>query len=67
MSKEVKEIILSHKEDMGLHLFETQIRNSVDVSKAQMAMMSLIEFAPRAKVTQDYIDFCSELAERISL
>lgn len=67
LSKDIKEIILSHKEDMGLHLFETQIRNSVEISKAQMAMMSLIEFAPKAKVTQDYMDFCAELAERIKL
>ena len=42
-------------------VFQTTIRESLTVRKAQAARQSLFEYAPKEKITQDYADLINEL------
>lgn len=51
--------------DMDTNVFRTRIRESVTVGEAQSFGQPLIEFAPKALVTQNYIDFTDEVLAKM--
>ena len=67
LSSDVKEILDKHEEDLGLSVFDTTIRNGIDLTKSQMEQISLLDYAPRCNVLQDYKDFCDELGRKIGV
>lgn len=48
---------------LGTKLFHSTIRESVIVKESQILQQDLFTYAPKAKVTQDYASFISELIE----
>lgn len=46
-------------------LFESRIRQAVAVQESQIAQVDLLEYAPKAAVTEDYQKFIDELLKRI--
>lgn len=46
---------------LGTRVFDTTIREGIAVREAQLKQMSLRDYAPNAKVTQDYDAFVDEL------
>lgn len=49
---------------LDTEIFKTTIRESVTVKEAQISRQSLFEYAPKAKVTEDYISFINEFLKR---
>ncbi len=46
-------------------VFESRIRQAIILQESQIAKMDLLEYAPKAQVTSDYIKFIDEVLERI--
>lgn len=46
---------------LGTKVFKTTIREAITVKEAQISQQSLFEYAPKAKVTEDYSAFIEEL------
>ena len=65
ISKALKGSIEQAAEKLGAQVFETCIREGVAIREVQLMKSDLFTEAPKAKVTQDYNDFISELQERI--
>lgn len=65
LCRNVDSIASDIAEDMGTSVFATRIRESVTVGEAQSYGRPLIEYAPKAPVTADYIDFTDEVLERM--
>ena len=61
LSKDVADLTAQLAERMGTKLFQTTIREAVAVKEAQISQQSLFSYAPRAKVTEDYMAFIEEL------
>lgn len=66
LSREVKQLAEQLAERLGTSLFETAIREAIAVKEAQISQESLLKYAPKAKVTEDYKAFTEELLERLS-
>ena len=49
---------------LGTTIFNTTIRESVTVKEAQGNRQTLFDYAPKANVTKDYLQFVSEIIER---
>lgn len=64
LSREMKELIDRLAARLGTTLFNTTIREAIAVKEAQVNQESLFEYAPKAKVTDDYRAFIEELRER---
>ena len=65
ISRDIREAAEEAAEALGTSLFAATIREGVAVREAQAMKQSLFEYAPRAKVTQDYCAYVRELAERL--
>lgn len=52
--------IKKQAKDLGIGLYKTMIRNSVSIPESQLKHKSIMDYAPSAKVTQDYKDFIAE-------
>lgn len=65
LSNEVKEMADSVAAQMGTKLFDAKIRTSVSVSELPAHGMSIYEYAPHAKPTEDYRSFVDEVLARI--
>lgn len=61
LSKEVTEISAQLARKIGSKLFKSTIRESVVVKEAQIRQQSLFDYAPKSKVTEDYMNFIEEL------
>lgn len=61
LSKEVAELANQLAKKLGTRLFESTIREGVAVKEAQISQKSIFEYAPQAKVAQDYKAFIEEL------
>ena len=61
LSRDVAEIAAKLADKLGTKLFKTTIREGIAVKEAQISQQSLFEYAPKAKVTEDYRDFIEEL------
>lgn len=46
-------------------VFDSRIRQAIILQESQIAKMNLLEYAPKAQVTSDYIKFIDEVLERI--
>lgn len=64
LSRTIKDMAQGMAESLGGVLFDTTIRESVTVRESQIEQESLFEYAPKAKVTQDYRNFLEELERR---
>jgi chromosome partitioning protein len=64
LSREVAEIAAELAEKMGAKVFKTTIREAIAVKEAQISQQSLFDYAPKAKVTEDYRAFIEELLEQ---
>ena len=51
----------------GYYLFNSTVREATIIRQAQMMQIPLIDHAPKANVTNDYLDLTKELAERLGL
>lgn len=60
LSREVAELAEQLAERIGTKLYKTTIREAVAIREAQISQRSLFEYAPTAKVTEDYRDFIEE-------
>ncbi len=61
LAKEVEELTQIIARQLETRVFDTKISQSVAVAEAPAHSMTLIEYAPRARATQDYIAFIDEL------
>lgn len=64
LSREMRELIERLAARLGTTLFSGTIREAIAVKEAQVNQKSLFEYAPKAKVTDDYRAFIKELQER---
>lgn len=65
LGAELKDFIAETAEDLGTAAYKTTIREGVAIREAQTMRESLFDYAPRAKVTEDYRNYLSELKERL--
>ena len=63
LSREVAELAEQLADKLGTKLFKTTIREAIAVKEAQISQQSLFDYAPKAKVTEDYRAFIEELLE----
>ena len=61
LSRDVAEIAEKLAEKLGTKVFKTTIREAIAIKEAQISQQSLFEYAPKAKVTEDYRAFIEEL------
>lgn len=66
LNKAVEQQAAQIAEELGTSLFDAKIRDSVVVGEAQAAGHPLIEYAPKAAITLDFMFFVGELLGRIS-
>lgn len=63
MAKEGIVAMQQAAEQMGVKLFNTTIRKSVDIKESQAARLPITKYAPHSKVGLDYDYFVTELTE----
>jgi chromosome partitioning protein len=63
LSRDVRDMIEQLAQRMGTKIFTTTIRTGISVMEAQALQQSLYEYAPRAKVTGDYLELVKEITE----
>ena len=61
MSRDVADLASQLAAKIGTRVFRTTIREAIAVKEAQISQQSLFEYAPKAKVTDDYAAFIDEL------
>lgn len=61
LSREVAEIAGKLAAKLGTKVFKTTIREAIAVKEAQISQQSLFDYAPKAKVADDYRAFIEEL------
>lgn len=61
LSREVAEIAGKLADKLGTKVFKTTIREAIAVKEAQISQQSLFDYAPKAKVAEDYKAFIEEL------
>lgn len=61
LSRDVTTLAKQLAERLGTKVFNTTIREAITVKEAQISQQSLFEYAPKAKVTEDYSAFIEEL------
>lgn len=59
-TKELIEAISTRAEGQRLHLYDAAIRETVVIREAQLMRASIFDYAPRAKVAEDYSKFIDE-------
>lgn len=65
LSRDIAEAAEEAAAALGTTLFESTIREGIAVKEAQAMKQSLFDYAPRAKVTQDYSAYVDELLGRL--
>lgn len=63
LSRDVADLAGQLAEKIGTKLFKTTIREAIAVKEAQISQQSLFQYAPKAKVTDDYTKFIEELVK----
>lgn len=61
LAREVKEMAENIAAQIGTCVFDTQIRASVSVAEAPAHGLSIFDYAPRAKPSEDYMNFIKEI------
>lgn len=64
LNREVLELAGQIAAQLGTRVFETKIRGSVAVAEAPAHGLSVVDYAPSAKPSQDFQDLCDEVAGR---
>lgn len=65
LSKQITEYIEALAVKLNTKVFTSRIREAIAIKEAQAMRQNIFEYAPRAKVTQDYTEFINEyLKER---
>lgn len=62
INKDIKELL---EESMGDKLFKTTIKENVEVVKATFENKPVVIFNPKARASQDYIEFSKEVLEYV--
>lgn len=65
LSREIKDAAADTANALGTSVFDATIREGIAVKEAQTMKDSLFNYAPRAKVTQDYEAYIDELLGRV--
>ena len=65
INKALQKLIEDYADRLHTQCFRSTIREGVAVPESQLAQKPLINYAPSAKLTADYIQFVDELTERI--
>lgn len=65
VSRDLTDTIKEKCKEMHIPVFNTTIRNGVAVREAEIQQTNLYDYAPKAKVTQDYKALLNELGYRI--
>lgn len=60
LSREIAGLMEQLAAKLGTRLYKASIREAVAVKEAQISQQSLFEYAPKAKVTDDYREFLEE-------
>lgn len=61
LSRDIAELAEQLAAKLGTRLFKATIREAIAVKEAQISQQTLYGYAPKAKVTEDYSRFISEL------
>lgn len=61
LTREITNMINDTAEQLGTKVFATKIREAIAVKEAQAMQADLFEYAPKANVTQDCLNFLKEL------
>lgn len=61
LNRQLAELVNQIAQSLGTRVFKTTIRDAVAIREAQATQQSIFTYAPRAKVTADYIAFIDEL------
>lgn len=64
LNREIAETAGRLARKLGTRLFKTAIREGIAVKEAQINQQTLFDYAPKAKVTDDYRRFITELLEK---
>lgn len=64
LARDIVEGLPELTNELGTEVFETKIRNTVEVEKAQAVRMPLEQYSPESTAAIDYIDFIQELEKR---
>ena len=67
VSRLLEKSIHSAAELLDTKVFQSRIRQAVVLAESQIAKMDLLEYAPKAPVTEDYHAFIDEFLERIEV
>ena len=65
VSKLLEQSINKADDMLGTTVFKSKIRQAVVLQESQIAKIDLLEYAPKAPVTADYLEFIDELLSRI--
>lgn len=65
LSRDIQETAEEAAQALGTSLFNSTIREGIAVKEAQAMKQSLYDYAPRAKVTQDFNGYIDELLGRV--
>lgn len=64
LTQEIRQTALLISRDLNIPLFDTAIRSSIVLSEAQAAQRDIVEYAPRNKAVQDYLQLVDELIRK---
>lgn len=64
LAKDVVEGLPALTEELGTDVFDSKIRNTVEVEKAQAARVPLEQYSPESTAAIDYMEFIDELEKR---
>ena len=62
LNREMLELSQQMAEQLDTRVFQTKIRNSVSVAAAPAHGISIVDYSPHSKPSQDYECLCDELA-----
>ena len=65
LSRDVSEIMQQLAQKLGTKVFNTTIREGIAVKEAQISQRTIFDYAPKAKVTDDYRAFIETLLEGV--
>ena len=66
LSKDIAVLAKKLAERIGTSIFKATIREAIAIKEAQISQQSIFKYAPRAKVTEDYMDLVNEILEKKS-
>lgn len=65
LNRQIKGLLDELAENMDSSVFETCIREGIAVPESQIMQQELIDYAPKSKPHQDYMEFTKEVIRRI--